>query len=198
MRRAGWFWRCAGTTTLALAALAGPETAEALTIRFESLDIADVTLGEDLRQLRYHVSGDINGSPLQANQGFAIEFALTRFRDLQDPPPPVNADWDVLVLQPDPGIPDDGAYDALALIDDPSLTDPFVVTFVWLGPGDPASQPFTVNQFDVAGNLVAVLQVGETQPLAQGVPEPGTSVLLGAAFAALASLRRFRSAGRGR
>lgn len=194
MRRANWLWRCAGLVTLTLAALARPEKAEALTIRFESLDIGDVTPGEDLRQIRYHVTGDVNGSPLQANQGFAIGFGLALYRDLQDPPPAVNADWDVLVLQPDPAIPDDGAYDALALNDDPSLADPFVLTFVWLGAGAPGSQPFAVNQFDAAGNLVAVLQVGQTEPLARAVPEPVTSALIGAGVVALVSVRRLRSA----
>ena len=193
MRRADWFWRRAGLVTLALAALTHPEQADALTIRFESVNIADVTTGEDLRQIRYHVSGDINGSPIQADQGFAIGFGLSLYRDLQDPPPPVNADWDELVLQPDPGIPDGGTYDALALIDDPSLSDPFVLTFVWLGAGAPGSQPFTVNQFDAGGNLVAVLQTGVTQPFQQAVPEPATSAVIGAGVVALASLRRFRS-----
>jgi len=197
MRRAGWFWRCAGTVTLSFAAMASPEMAEALSIQFESVDLADTTPGEDLRQLRYHVSGDVNGSLLQAGQGFTIEFAQVLYRALQDPPPPVNADWDVLILQPDPGIPDDGVYDALALGDDPSLADPFVVSFVWLGAGVPGAQPFAVNQFDVAGNLVAVLQVGVTEPLVQAapVPEPGASMWIGVGFAVLASLRRIRSAG---
>ena len=195
MRRAGWLWRCAGTVTLSFAAVASPEMAEALSIKFESVDLADVTPGEDLRQFRYHVSGDVNGSPLQADQGFTIGFAQALYRALQDPPPPVNADWDVLVLQPDPGIPDDGVYDALALIDDPSLADPFVVSFVWLGAGAPGAQPFAVNQFDVAANLVSVLQVGVTEPLGQAVPEPVTSAWLAVGFAALASLRCIRSAG---
>src|SRR6185503_5134554 len=115
---------------------------------------------------------------------------------MQDPPPPVNADWDVLFLKPDPGIPDDGVYDALALVDDPSAADSFVVSFVWLGTGAPGAQPFAVNQFDVAGTLVAVLQVGVTEPLVQAapVPEPGASMWIGVGFAALASLRRIRSA----
>ena len=54
MRRADWFRRCAGLVTLTLAALARPEQAEALTIRFETVDLADITPGEDLRQIRYH------------------------------------------------------------------------------------------------------------------------------------------------
>ena len=190
MRRAIWFWRCAGLVTLTLATLARPEKADALAIRFETFDITDVTPGEDLRQIRYHVSG----SPIQVNHGFAIEFGLALYRELEDPPPPVNADWDALVLQPDPGIPADGIYDALALTDNPSLADPFVLTFVWLGAGDPGPQPFTVNAFDTAGNLVAVLEVGQTQPLAsQAVPEAATSALIGGGVVALASLRRFRS-----
>jgi hypothetical protein len=189
MRRTMWFWRCAGLLTLTLATLARAEKADALTIRFETFDLADVTPGEDLREIRYHVTG----SSVLVNHGFAIEFGLALYRNLEDPPPAVNADWDVLVLQPDPGIPADGIYDALAVTDNPSLADPFVLTFVWLGAEDPGSQPFTVNEFDDAGNLLAVLEVGVTQPLAQAVPESATFPLIAGGIIALASLRRWRS-----
>ena len=45
----------------------------------------------------------------------------------------MNADWDVIAVQPDPALPADGFFDALALSPGASLSDPFAIAFVWLG-----------------------------------------------------------------
>jgi hypothetical protein len=160
-----------------------PGSAQALAIRFESIDLADLLPGEDLREYRYQVSE----FPFAAGHGFSILFEPDSYGRLDDPPP-VNADWDVLVLQPDPQLPDDGLYDALALAPNPSVADPFVVSFVWLGAGDPGPQPFVV--YDPSFQVVAS---GETAV----VPEPSGAAMLAAAlltsFAAFHGRRRDRA-----
>jgi len=143
--------------------------AEAAEIRYQAVDRADALgPGGDLWQYRYTVSG----IPFEADQGFSIYFDPTQYGAIQDPPPFVSGDWDVLVLQPDTALPDPGLYDALALADDPSLAHEFVVDFVWLGLGRPGEQPFTINQFSAGGVFLGALDSGVT------TPEPGTAVLV--------------------
>ena len=166
---------------------AGPlATADAATITFVATDLADVLPGEDLWRYEYVVSG----FDFLENQGFSIEFDDSLYSDLEDPPPPVSPDWDIISLQPDPGVPAPGLYDALALTDHASLGQTFGLTFVWLGGAAqvPGAQPFTISQFDAAGALLGVLDSGSTA----AVPEPSTMLLLGSALA-LSRLRRRRN-----
>ena len=124
--------------------------------------------GQDLWEYRYTVSG----FTYPQDFGFTVFFAQDRYSDLEDPPPPVNADWDVLTLQPIPAIPADVAYDALALVANPSLADLFTVSFVWLGPAgtQPGAQPFEVYELDLTGSVIDIPEVGQTVPAAQ---DPG-------------------------
>jgi len=160
--------RCA--TRLLLLALLTPFPASATMIRYQVTDLANEVAGDDLWSYTY----DVSGFTFTANTGFTIYFDVEFFSDLEDPPPFVHDDWDVLALQPDAVLAAQGAYDALALVDGPSLAGPFTLRFVWLGgPGTaPDSQPFDVNEFDSAGNLLRTLESGTT------VPEPSSAVLL--------------------
>jgi hypothetical protein len=166
--------------------------AAAVTITFQTTDLADATAGEDLWSYTYFVDDFGHG----VDVAFETLFAVDRYQALQDPPPAVNADWSLLTLQPDPGIPDPGRYSALALVSEPSLVDPFTLTFVWLGGAgtQPGSQPFEIVQFDALGNFVATLEVGQTRPAGptQSVPGPGTLTLLLTGILGVAALTRAR------
>jgi hypothetical protein len=166
--------------------------ASGLTIRFEAIDLADVTPGQDLWRYTY-VVGDFD---VEANVAFETLFAPHLYASLEDPPPPVNADWSLLTLQPDPLIADPGRYSALPLIDGASLADPFTVTFVWLG--GPASRPgpqgFEINQFDPDGNFLMTLAIGSTISAVSAIPEPPAIPLLIVSLVGLARAAR-RAAG---
>ena len=116
----------------------------AATILFEAVDLADTTPGEDLWQYSFAPSD----FTFAANQGFTIFFDLELFTKLQSPPTFVNADWDLLTVQPDLTLSSNGFYDAMALTANPSLVDLFTVTFVWLGIGVPGAQFFTIYDVD--------------------------------------------------
>jgi len=167
---------------VAVACLAA-STASAITISYEAIDRPDAVAGQDLWEIRYRPAE----FPYGANHGFSIGFDLDLYADLEAPPPPVGADWDVLALQPDVHLLSDGLYDALALADAPALPVYFGLTFVWLGaPGTtPGSQPFTVNEFSASGALLGVRESGATVP----VPEPVTAALLLGGLFALARWR---------
>jgi len=140
----------------------------ATTIEFEAVDLQN-----SLWQYNYFVSG----RTFSTDQGFTIFFDYRRYTQLQSPPPAINPNWNSIVLQPDLNLPDNGAYDALALVSGASLADAFRVSFIFLGSGNPDSQPFTIDQFDAAGNLLQVLETGNTIPRQQApVPEPSTFV----------------------
>ena len=169
-----------------LAATAVPLSAT--TIEYESVDLPDATPGSDLWHYNYYVSG----FTFAVDQGFTIIFDRGQSVDLQSPPP-VNLDWDVLTLQPDPALPDNGAYDAFALVNGASLADPFSVSFTYIGSGTPGSQPFVVSQFAPNGDLVDVLETGNTIPR---VPEPASLLLMAGAAGALLVRKRIGRTGR--
>lgn len=152
-----------------------PLAAGASTIRFEALDLADTVPGQDRWQYTYAVSG----FAFPQNHGFSIFFDPAVYTALESPPA-VNADWDIIVLQPDVLLPDEGLYDALALANDAGLTDPFVVTFTWLGTGSPGAQPFEL--YDASFQAI---EQGITVP----VPEPTTGILLLLGLTALCRTR---------
>ena len=69
------------------------------------------------------------------------------YKNIEDPPPSVNEDWDITIWQPDLVIPDSGAYDALAMtskVEEAFLGEPFTMNFVWLRSGAPEPQPFEI------------------------------------------------------
>lgn len=171
-------------STLVAAAWFFAPAASALTITYETIDRPDVVAGEDLWEIHYRASE----FPYGANHGFSIGFDVELFADLENPPPPVGVDWDVITLQPDVHLVSDGLYDALALTDTPPLPAYFGLTFVWRGAAgtSPGAQPFRVNEFSPGGALLGVRESGMTVP----VPEPMTAVLLLGGLCALAGRRR--------
>jgi hypothetical protein len=154
-------------------------------IEYEVTDLPDTVPGQDRWAYRYFVSGFTFG----ANQGFTIWFDPSRYTQLETPSPP-NAQWDVLVLQPDRALPDRGAFDALALANSASLTQPFGVNFVSLS-GTPGSQPFDIDQFDAQRNFVRIVESGVTVPRQQAapIPEPDSAWLIAGAAAFLALVK---------
>jgi len=159
----------------------GSQSAHSTIITYEAQDLTDTTVGEDLWQYTYNVS-DHNFS---ADTGFSIYFDYTLYNDIQDPAPSVNADWDILTLQPDLFLPDDGIYDAYALIDNASLADSFIVNFVWLGRNIPTSQAFEL--YDSSFN---VIESGFTNSAIAPVPEPQGIFLIGIGIIGLMYSRR--------
>lgn len=173
-----------------LSAILVPRPAHATAISFEAADLADITAGEDLWRYRFLVSE----FTFPENVAFEILFDPALYRDLDDPPASVNADWDILSVQPDPGVPDPGRYSALALMGGASLADSFTLGFVWLGaPGTmPGAQTFEINEFDAQANFIRTLEVGRTTPVApiEAVPEPGSLILTVTGLAVLACRRK--------
>jgi hypothetical protein len=160
--------------TLVVFGFAPPALAGSIIARFDAVDLPDLTPAEDLWQYTYAISG----RTFEVDQGFSIYFDPARYGLILDPPG-VNADWDVIAVQPDPALPADGFYDALALASGASLDDPFVVAFVWLGGAGavPGSQPLTVNQFDPFGEL-SFLEFGRTVRATSSVPSPPLLMLI--------------------
>jgi hypothetical protein len=177
-------WVLAPLLWIGLMSFTGPS--HALTIQFMATDLTNTTPGEDLWRYDYRVS---NGTFLK-DQGFFIEFDYNTYSNLQDPPPAVNGDWDVLVTQPDLALTDNGLYDALALADGPSLNDLFSLTFVWGGGATaPGSQPYTI--YDAS---LTTIQTGNTI----AVPIPASEALVQVGLAGLFFLvARRRLAARG-
>jgi PEP-CTERM motif len=151
--------------------------ANATSIIYEAVDLADTTSGEDLWQYDYSVSD----YTFNTNYSFTIYFDYNLYGNLEDPPTSPNSDWNVDTWHPSTSLPDDGGYDAWALVNGASLADSFQVDFIWLGSGNPGSQPF-----EVYDNTWNVIESGNTAP----IPEPGTILLVGSGLLWLVGLKR--------
>jgi hypothetical protein len=173
------------------------QSASAITITYQAFDLIDSVPGQDLWQYSYSVSDHSFASAT----GFSIYFDFSSYAQLESPPPSVNAEWDALTIQPDPGLPGDGIYDALALVDNAYLSDPFTVEFIWLGSGEPGAQYFEIYDTNFSTMLSGTTQLlvtaggaGQTQ-----VPEPPVSVLLAAGLLSwMVARRKFYQKGLGR
>ena len=155
---------------VAALALSVCSAAQAVVITYQATDLADIVVGEDRWQYRYKVSGFVG-------LGFNVLFSPALYRNLSDPPPAVNSDWALQIVQPDPNpvVLADGFYGATAQVLNPSLADAFTVIFDWLGSGSPGSQPFEV--FDES--FFPPIATGQTQAEGQVVPLPDTLSLIG-------------------
>ena len=146
-------------------------------IFYQAFNLTDSTPGQDLWRFSYTVSG----FDVQASQGFSVFFTPSLYRQLQSPPPAVNADWNVIAVQPDLVLHDPGFYDAQALRSAPSLANEFNVTFVWLGLGTPGAQPYDIYNADFSTRFS-----GQTVL----VPEPAVPILVVIGFLGWLFLRR--------
>lgn len=179
-----FFWKNALWFLLVLTCML-PTTAQAAIITYAVQDFAATALdgvSGDVWQYTYYVSG----LDADADVGFTIYFdaALCSHVQTMDDVLTENGQWSQLTWDPDPALPDDGAYDALSLADGASLSDPFSVSFIWLG-GDgqaPGSQAFEIYDLDTGEGAFGILETGTTSP----VPEPATLFLFGAGLLALA------------
>jgi hypothetical protein len=169
-------------------AAAWPDAAEGVVIAFQASDLPDALPGEDRWSYTYLVTD----ADIPAGAAFEVLFDPALYGRLDDPPAGVNTDWDVIVLQPDDAIPDAGRYSALALVEGASVADAFIVGFTWLGGAGtvPGAQPFEVLQLDDLGNVVGLLEAGDTTPAPFAVPLPGTLALVSTAAAGLILRRR--------
>ena len=163
------------------AACVAPAPGIEVIFRCAVVDLADTTPGQDLWEYRYQVTG----LTLTVGQGFTIFFDLGLYTLLQSPPPFANADFNLLVAQPDLALNSNGFYDALASRNNPSFADPFTLRFVWLGTAGstPGAQPYTVYNADFTT---------KSQGQTTNVPEPSAMALLLAAFGAFVSRKRER------
>jgi hypothetical protein len=155
-------------------------TEAALMVIAEFANQPDTVPGQDLWQGSYRLEGAdfLNG------QGFTIYFDHQLFANLLRPLTPVNAGWDVLLIQPDLGLPDAGFLDGLATTDHPSLLDPFVVEFQWLGTGRPVSQ--AIEMYDLNGGF-SIIGGGSTVVIPEST---SVAMVFGGAVLGLAILRR--------
>lgn len=144
-------------------------SASAVDIEYQVVDLVDVVPGRNLVRYVYTLSD----FPHPAGFGFSVGFDRSQYASLQSPPPVVSPNWDVVAFQPDLILAEAGRFDGQALVGSPSTSVAFAIDFVWLGPGTPGSQPYTI--YDAS---FATVQSGQT------VPEPAlaSGVLLGAAL----------------
>jgi len=168
----------------------GATPGEAATIEFTATDLADAVPGDDLWRLEYQIS-DIVFNQFEA---FSIYFDPARYGAL-DNPSTTNADWSLLVLQPDVvfGTPVDGLFIGQALTTGASTAAPFLLDVVLLGGGTPGAQPFDVSAFDADGNFIDIVAVGRTRQPGTA-PEPASLLLFGTALGALVKRRLNRGA----
>ena len=126
----------------------------------------------------------VSGFDFLTNQELDIQFGQlgsgNLFGQLSNGKAP--AGFDLMLFQPNNPPQAPGDYSALALVDHPSLSGTFSVDFTLTGMGVPASQFFTISQFDNSGMFVSLLASGSTQLEGSGAPEPASFLPCGVAL----------------
>lgn len=137
-------------------------------------------LGGGRWQYMYEVTNNSLTVPIEE---FTIWFDYDFYTNLTVETPTTPAEWDQLVLQPEPVLLDDGAYDAKALDAGISISQTlggFTVSFDWAGIGEPGPQPYDIID----------PQTFETIDSGTTIPEPATLLLLGLGGAILHRKRK--------
>jgi hypothetical protein len=116
-----------------------------------------------------------DNSALECSDEIDIDFDAPVFSQISNGVAP--AGFNLLLFQPNNPPQAPGDYSALAVVANPSLT-PFSVDFTLTGAGAPASQTFTINEFDSNGSFEGVAGSGVTT-LVSTVPEPASFSLIG-------------------
>lgn len=134
----------------------------------------------------YSVSGVAFNEPPAAPgpHGFTLYFDYSLYGSLSNEST-ANADWDLLVLQPDSGFFLDGLFDALALSTPAGTAERFGIDFEWLGAGRPSGvQDFEVYYCGDA-DCSNITDFGTSTTTVAATPLPGSLALIGAGLLAL-------------
>jgi hypothetical protein len=173
---AGGQWLCA---LAVLIISTGCATAE--TISYTTTLITPGVPGAAVWQNDYTFSG----FNLGLREAIQLQFDVMAFQSLSNGVALPASDWDLLVLQPDPGAPHNGVYDMMALVDAPSFAGPFSIQYTLLPDvaAPPSTQGYQVIQYDSDYMPGPVLSTGTASSTT--VPEPASIWLAAAAAAGL-------------
>lgn len=154
---------------------------QAATMEYESVLVDPVSQ-------KWQYSYSVSGVEFNSGFGFTIYFNTDDFSWVQETPPTVNTDWDILTWQPDLMLPGDGAYDACAQVDSASLVNPFIVSCQWIGNvGCPGSQ-----YYEIYSPEFETLISGYTIPANQAVPVPPPVILMGSGLLSFWGSKRMK------
>ena len=157
--------------SLPLCALLVAGFSHAGTIRYQVTDVDD---GAFPRLQRYTYYG--NGINVLANQEVDIVFPAELYGGISHGVS--GTGFNLMLFQPNNPLGAPGHFTALARFDIGADEGTWSVDFWFIGAGQPGPQAFSINQFDAKGNFIRTLESGFTSG-DQGVPEPGTFVLVG-------------------
>ena len=138
-------------------------------------------------------------------EGFQVDFDYNFYSALASTPLAPNSDWSPITFNSDPALFANGVYDAIALVNSPSTADPFVVSFQWLGIGQPSSQTFSLYScedefcstgvtFGQSGITIIQNSGGGGTPPPTSIPEPLPTLLIALGLIGLAFTRRKKAA----
>ena len=150
-------------------------------------------LGSNVYEYDYFLTG----ITISANEELDFQFDHSLYGSLSSPGAPSG--YILMLLQPNNPPGTNGVYSVYAPVANLSTSGTFKVDFSYLGPGQPGSQPYVLNQFDLNGNLISSPGSGTTTAISgASVPEPysfslvGVGLFLGGAWWAVR--RRFGAA----
>ena len=141
-------------------------------IWYETIYLGPGLVSGERWQYTYDVTNKID-SLIPEIKEFTIWFDYGKYNKLTVTTPDIPAGWDQIVWDPEPVLKDNGAYDAKTLglgIGINTTVQDFVVTFDWLGAGQPGKQFYEIIDPDQG---YITIDSGWT------VPEPATILLLG-------------------